>query len=66
MIERDSHLLPIKFAKDHIIKIEEDMQKMKGRFVKLMREMDSNSKMIEEETKEYFIEFFKKWREVAK
>ena len=42
------------------------MQKMKGRFVKLMREMDSNSKMIEEETKEYFIEFFKKWREVAK
>ena len=42
------------------------MQKMKQRFVKLMREMDTNSKLIEEETKEYYVEFLKKWREVAK
>ena len=42
------------------------MQKMKQRFVKLMREMDQNSKLIEEETKEYYVEFLKKWREVAK
>ena len=41
-------------------------EKMKQRFVKLMREMDTNSKLIEEETKEYYVEFLKKWREVAK
>lgn len=37
---RESQLLPLKFAKEHIVKIEQDMQKMKVRFVKLMREMD--------------------------
>ena len=52
-------MLPIKFAKEHIVKIEADMQKMKQRFVKLMREMDQNSKLIEEETKEYYVEFLK-------
>lgn len=66
LANREQHLLPIKFAKEHIVKIEADMQKMKQRFVKLMREMDQNSKLIEEETKEYYVEFLKKWREVAK
>lgn len=37
---RESHLLPIQFAKEHIIKIEDDMKKMHERHVKLMREMD--------------------------
>jgi hypothetical protein len=31
-----------------------------------MREMDKNYKLIEEETQEYYIEFLKKWKEVAK
>jgi hypothetical protein len=59
-------LLPIYFAKEHIIKIEEDMKKMHERHVNLMREMDKNYKLIEEETQEYYIEFLKKWKEVAK
>ena len=48
--QRDSHLLPIQFAKEHIIKIEEDMKKMHDRHVRLMREMDENYKLIEKET----------------
>ena len=47
---RESHLLPIQFAKEHIMKIEEDMKKMHDRHVKLMREMDENYKLIEQET----------------
>lgn len=39
---------------------------MHERHVKLMREMDSNYKMIEKETQEYYVEFLQKWREVAK
>lgn len=39
---------------------------MHDRHVKLMREMDQNYKLIEEETQEYYIEFLKKWKEVAK
>ena len=58
--------MPIQFAKEHIIKIEEDMKKMHERHVKLMREMDQNYKLIEEETQEYYIEFLRKWKEVAK
>ena len=54
---RSSHLMPIQFAKEHIIKIEEDMKKMHERHVKLMREMDENYKLIEKETQEYYIEF---------
>lgn len=61
-----AHLMPIKFAKEHIIKIEEDMKKMHERHVRLMREMDENYKMIEQETQEYYIEFLQKWKEVAK
>ena len=63
---RASHLLPIQFAKEHIMKIEEDMKKMHERHVKLMREMDENYKLIEQETQEYYIEFLQKWKEVAK
>jgi len=40
-------LVPVEFAKAHIMKIEEDMKKMHERHVKLMREMDTNYKMIE-------------------
>jgi len=59
-------MVPIEFAKAHIAKIEEDMKHMHERHVKLMREMDSNYRMIEKETQEYYVEFLQKWREVAK
>ena len=51
-LEQDSvqNMVPIEFAKAHIAKIEEDMKHMHERHVKLMREMDSNYKMIEKET----------------
>ncbi len=39
---------------------------MHERHVKLMREMDENYKLIEQETQEYYIEFLSKWKEVAK
>lgn len=39
--------VPIEFAKQHILKIEEDMKKMHDRHVKLMREMDENYNLIE-------------------
>ena len=61
-----TNLVPLEFAKAHIAKIEEDMKNMHERHVNLMREMDSNYKMIEKETQEYYIEFLQKWREVAK
>ena len=60
------NMVPIEFAKAHIAKIEDDMKHMHERHVKLMREMDSNYKMIEKETQEYYVEFLQKWREVAK
>ena len=44
------NLVPIEFAKSHIAKIEQDMENMHERHVKLMREMDDNYKMIEKET----------------
>jgi hypothetical protein len=58
--------IPIEFAKQHILKIEEDMKKMHDRHVKLMREMDENYRLIETETQEYYIEFLQKWKELAK
>ncbi len=42
------------------------MKKMHERHVKLMREMDENYQMIEQETQEYYIEFLQKWKEIAK
>ena len=39
---------------------------MHERHVNLMREMDTNYKLIEEETQAYYIEFLQKWRELAK
>ena len=42
------------------------MKKMHERHVKLMREMDENYRMIEQETQEYYIEFLQKWKELAK
>ena len=48
--ESIQNLVPIEFAKAHIAKIEQDMENMHERHVKLMREMDENYKMIEKET----------------
>ena len=45
-----TNLVPLEFAKQHIARIEQDMQMMHDRHVTLMREMDTNYKMIEEET----------------
>eukprot|EP00347_Sterkiella_histriomuscorum_P020786 403336463 len=59
-------VIPIEFAKKHIQKIEEDMQRMHERHVKLLREMDENYKLIEKETQEYYLEFLSKWKEVAR
>ena len=42
------------------------MKRMHERHVKLMREMDDNYKLIEQETQEYYIEFLQKWKELAK
>jgi hypothetical protein len=42
------------------------MKKMHERHVKLMREMDENYRLIEQETQEYYIEFLQKWKELAK
>ena len=58
--------MAVEFAKAHKLKIEEDMKVIHERHVKLMREMDLNYKMIEQETQDYYIEFLQKWREVAK
>lgn len=43
-------LVAVEFAKAHKLKIEEDMKNIHERHVKLMREMDQNYKMIEQET----------------
>ena len=42
------------------------MKIMHERHVNLMREMDTNYKLIEQETQDYYIEFLQKWRELAK
>ena len=42
------------------------MKTMHERHVNLMREMDTNYKLIEQETQDYYIEFLQKWRELAK
>jgi len=47
--EQDN-LVPLDFAKAHINRIENDMKHMHERHVNLMREMDTNYKMIEQET----------------
>lgn len=49
--------MAVEFAKAHKLKIEEDMKVIHERHVKLMREMDLNYKMIEQETQDYYIEF---------
>lgn len=58
--------VPVEFAKQHILKVEEDMKKLHDRHVKLMREMDENYNLIEQETQDYYIEFLSKWKELAK
>ena len=45
-----NNLVPLEFAKDHIQRIEQDMKTMHERHVNLMREMDTNYKLIEQET----------------
>eukprot|EP01022_Parablepharisma_sp_SALTPOND_P017260 TRINITY_DN2724_c3_g1_i1.p1 TRINITY_DN2724_c3_g1~~TRINITY_DN2724_c3_g1_i1.p1 ORF type:complete len:1407 (-),score=310.13 TRINITY_DN2724_c3_g1_i1:5409-9629(-) len=46
--------------------MEEDMKKMHERHVKLMKEVDENYKLIEEETQDHFTEFLDKWKKLAK
>ena len=48
--EPQPDLVPLEFAKAHIHRIEEDMVRMHERHVNLMKEMDTNYKMIEQET----------------
>ena len=38
----------------------------RGQLLAVLDEMDQNYKLIEEETQEYYIEFLRKWKEVAK
>jgi hypothetical protein len=52
-----NNLVPLEFAKEHIQRIEQDMKTMHERHVNLMREMDTNYKLIEQETQDYYIEF---------
>lgn len=42
------------------------MEKMHEWHAKLIRDLDINYKLIEQETEEYYIEFLQKWRELAK
>lgn len=42
------------------------MKKMQDRNVKLMKDLNQNYKLIEEETQEHFIEFLEKWKKLAK
>ena len=42
------------------------MRKMHERHVRLMREMDENYRLMEQETQEYYVEFFNKWKEEAR
>jgi ElaB/YqjD/DUF883 family membrane-anchored ribosome-binding protein len=42
------------------------MKRMHERHVNLMREMDDNYRLIEQETQDYYIEFLNKWKELAK
>jgi len=46
--------------------MEEDMKKMHERHVTLMKAMDENYKLIEEETQDHFTEFLDKWKKLAK
>lgn len=46
--------------------MEDDMKKMHERHVKLMKDVDENYKLIEEETQEHFSEFLEKWKLLAK
>lgn len=41
------NLVPLEFAKAHISRIEDDMKNMHERHVNLLREMDTNYKLIE-------------------
>ena len=42
------------------------MKKMHERHMKLMKEVDENYKLIEEETQDHFTEFLDKWKKLAK
>lgn len=46
--------------------MEEDMHKLHEKHVKLLRDIDDNYKMIEEETQEQFSEFLDKWKKSTK
>ena len=64
--EQPKSVVPLEFARQHIQRIEQDMKQMHERHVSLMREMDTNYKLIEQETQDYYVEFLQKWRELAR
>ena len=42
------------------------MRNMNERYMKLMKDVDENYKLIEQETQEHFIDFLDKWKAVAR
>jgi hypothetical protein len=42
------------------------MRRMHERHVNLMREMDDNYRLIEQETQDYYIDFLSKWKDLAR
>jgi len=53
-------------AKAQMLQMQEDMQKIHEKHVKLLKDLDDNYKLIEEETQEQFNEFLDKWKKLAK
>ena len=46
--------------------MESDKYTMSERYRKLMKDVDENYKLIEQETQEHFIDFLDKWKAVAR
>eukprot|EP00831_Metopus_contortus_P035376 TRINITY_DN2816_c0_g1_i9.p2 TRINITY_DN2816_c0_g1~~TRINITY_DN2816_c0_g1_i9.p2 ORF type:complete len:783 (+),score=195.24 TRINITY_DN2816_c0_g1_i9:185-2533(+) len=62
----ETQFIPVELAKNQIVKMETDMKKMHERHISLMKEVDTNYKLIEEETQLHFTEFLDKWKKLAK
>jgi hypothetical protein len=48
------------------LKVEDDLKKIHDRHVKLMREMDENYQLVEQQSNGYYAEFMGRWREAVK
>lgn len=62
----DDKMVPLKFAKEQIKYVEMDMKKMHDKHSKLLKDMEENYKMIEEECSHYYLEFLDRWRAFTK